>query len=116
MDGGDDDDGDANEQFERKGIDDVNLMGLWSWDFGLCTWSFALFTREIQASINYRYKNKEQRPKNKDPSLSTFLDFVSCAYPGTCSTGDVEQICEAVLFENARGRARAIAAGADHSS
>jgi hypothetical protein len=35
MDGGDDDDGDANEQFERKGIDDVNLMGLWSWDFGL---------------------------------------------------------------------------------
>jgi hypothetical protein len=35
MDGGDYDDGDANEQFERKGIYDVNLLGLWSTDFGL---------------------------------------------------------------------------------
>ena len=74
---------------------------------------------------NDRSKYKAQSSKSQDQSpktkllplfLSALFDFVSRAYPGTRSTGDVEQICEAVLFENARGRARAIAAGADHRS
>jgi len=42
MDGGDNDNGYADEQFEGEGIYDESLSGLGSWDLGLGTWVFGL--------------------------------------------------------------------------
>ena len=51
-------------------------------------------------------KFKDQSPKTQVPSLllSTHFYFVSRTYPGTGSTCDVEQVCEAMLFKQARSR------------
>jgi len=85
MDGGDDDDGDANEQFERKGIDDLKplgtVLGLLSRDFGLRPLCFVLcspsllerFERALALPNNDapRTKYKAQSPKIRVPRTRT---------------------------------------------
>src|SRR6266566_2969096 len=130
MDGGDDDDGYADEQFEGKGIYDEKPLRYFG--FGPLCFVLLLYIERLKRALtlpnNDRRTNKvpstkvkDQSPKTKVPrpspkALSALLDLISSTYPGAGSTCDVEQICEAASFEQTRGRARTIATGADDSS